>query len=77
MNMMDEEESFYSTREGFTHFSDFEWTAVGRMRSTVGEIAIGAMLEYLDRDQQRAAIAKFIQNKLGVERENVALLHQQ
>ena len=40
MNMMDKEESFLATREGFTHLSDLEWAAVGRMSSTVSEIAI-------------------------------------
>ena len=47
------------------------------MSSTVGETAISAMLESLDRDQQHAAIARFIQNELVSEREKVALLHQQ
>ena len=77
MNMMDGEETFHPTREGFNHLSDLEWSAVGRMSSTVGETAISAMLESLDRDQQHAAIARFIQNELVAEREKVALLHQQ
>ena len=77
MNMMDGDETFHPTREGFNHLSDLEWSAVGRMSSTVGETAISAMLESLDRDQQHAAIARFIQNELVAEREKVALLHQQ
>ena len=47
------------------------------MSSTVGETAISAMLESLDRDQQHAAISRFTQNELVAEREKVALLHQQ
>ena len=75
--MLDNEETFHATREGFNHLSDLERAAVGRMSSTVGEIALSAMLESFDRDQQHAAIAKFIQNELVVEREKVALLRQQ
>ena len=48
MNILDDEETFHATREGFNHLSDLEWSAVERMSSTVGEIAISAMLEYLD-----------------------------
>ncbi|CAI5743549.1 unnamed protein product [Hyaloperonospora brassicae] len=77
MNMLDEEETFHATRKGFTHLSEIEWGAVERMSSTVGELVASAMLESLDRDQQHAAIAKFIQNELAIEREKVALLHQQ
>ena len=47
------------------------------MSFTVGETAISAMLESLDKDQQHAAISRFIQNDLVAEREKVALLHQQ
>ena len=51
MNMLDEEETFHATREVvFNHLGDIEWSAVERMSSTVGETAIGAMLESLDRD---------------------------
>ena len=77
MNMMYEGEIFHATREGFAHLGDLEWAAVGRMSSTVGDIGVTAMLESLDRDQQHAAIARFIQNELVAEREKVALLHQQ
>ena len=77
MNMLDEEETFHAAREGFNHLSDIEWSAVGRMSSTVGDFAISAMLGSLDRDQQHAAIARFIQNELVAEKEKVALLHQQ
>ena len=47
------------------------------MTSTVGEITVSTMLKSLDRDQQHAAIAMIIQNKLAAEREKVAFLHQQ
>ena len=77
MNMLDDEETVHATREGFDHLSDIEWGAVERMSSTVGELVVSTMLESLDRDQQHAAIAKFIQNELALEREKVALLHQQ
>ena len=77
MNMMVEGESFHVTREGFSHFSNFEWAAVGRMSSTVGDIGVTAMLESLDRDQQHASIARFIYYELATEREKVALLYQQ
>ena len=77
MNMLNEADSFHATREDFSNVSDIEWSAVGRMSSTVGESAISAMLESLDRDQQHAAITRFIQNDLVSEREKVVLLHQQ
>ena len=77
MSTMDEQESFYATREGFDHLSDLEWTAVGRTSSTVGDIGVTAMLEYLNRDQQHASIARFIQDELATEREKVALIYQQ
>ena len=50
MNMLDQEGGFHVTREGFSHLSDLEWGAVGRMSSTVGDIGVTAMLESLDRD---------------------------
>ena len=50
MNMLDEEDTFHATREGFTHLSDIEWGAVERMSSTVGELVVSTMLESLDRD---------------------------
>ena len=40
MNRLDDEETFHATREGFTHLSDIEWSAVERISSTVGENAI-------------------------------------
>uniref|UniRef100_A0AAV1TJH5 Retrotransposon gag domain-containing protein n=1 Tax=Peronospora matthiolae TaxID=2874970 RepID=A0AAV1TJH5_9STRA len=43
----------------------------------MGVHAVSVMLEALNRDAQRATIAKFIQNELDAEREKVALLHQQ
>ena len=77
MNMLDEEESLHAWFEDCTHLSDIESSAVGRMNSTLGQPAISAMLESLDRDQQHATIARFIQKELVSGRENVALLHQQ
>ena len=46
------------------------------MSSTVGETVISAMLKFLNRDQQHAAIFKFIQNELVAEREEIFFLHQ-
>ena len=62
--MMDEGESYYTTREGFADLSNLEWAAGGRMSSTAGDIGRTAMLESLDRDQQYASIAKFINMNL-------------
>ena len=64
MNMLNEEDSFHATHEGFSDLSDIEWSAVERMSSTVGETAFSAMLESLDRDQQHAAISRFIKMNL-------------
>ena len=75
--MMDEGESFHVTREDFAHLRDLKCAAVGRMSSTMGDIGFFAMLKSLDRDQQHAAIARFIQHELGAEREKVSLIHQQ
>ena len=66
MNMLVEEDSFHATREGFSHLSDIEWSAVERMSSTVGKTAISAVLESLDRDQQHAATSRFIQMNLSL-----------
>ena len=59
MNMLNENERFHATREGYAHLSDIEWDAVTRMGNTIGEAAVSAMLESLNRDEQHAAIAKF------------------
>ena len=67
MNMLDKEEIFHTTREDFNQLSDIEWSAVERISYAVIETAISAMLESLDRDQQRAAITRFIQNELVTE----------
>uniref|UniRef100_A0AAV1UK39 Uncharacterized protein n=1 Tax=Peronospora matthiolae TaxID=2874970 RepID=A0AAV1UK39_9STRA len=79
MNMLDDEDdqSFHATRDGYSHLSDVEWDAVERMGSIMGIHAVSVMLEALNRDDQHATIAKFIQNELDAEREKVALLHQQ
>ena len=41
-----------------------------KQSSNVGETAISAMLESLNRDQKHAAIARLIQNELFTERES-------
>uniref|UniRef100_A0AAV1U0E1 Retrotransposon gag domain-containing protein n=1 Tax=Peronospora matthiolae TaxID=2874970 RepID=A0AAV1U0E1_9STRA len=79
MNMSDDEDdqSFHSTRDGYSHLSDVEWDAVERMGSTMGIHAVSVMLEALNRDAQHATIAKFIQNELDAEREKFERLRQQ
>uniref|UniRef100_A0AAV1TVJ4 Uncharacterized protein n=1 Tax=Peronospora matthiolae TaxID=2874970 RepID=A0AAV1TVJ4_9STRA len=68
MNMLDkEDDSFHATREDCTHLSDSEWEFVGRMSVLMGEPAISGMLESLSRDQQHAAINKFLQGELDIE----------
>uniref|UniRef100_A0AAV1UDT8 Retrotransposon gag domain-containing protein n=1 Tax=Peronospora matthiolae TaxID=2874970 RepID=A0AAV1UDT8_9STRA len=47
------------------------------MSVLMGEPAISGMLESLSRDQQHAAINKFIQGELAVERQKIDLLQQQ
>uniref|UniRef100_A0AAV1UGA0 Retrotransposon gag domain-containing protein n=1 Tax=Peronospora matthiolae TaxID=2874970 RepID=A0AAV1UGA0_9STRA len=78
MNMLDvEDDSFHVTREGYSDLSDSEWEVIGRMSVHMGEPAISGMLEFLSRDQQHAAINKFLQGELAVERQKVVLLQQQ
>uniref|UniRef100_A0AAV1T3C4 Uncharacterized protein n=1 Tax=Peronospora matthiolae TaxID=2874970 RepID=A0AAV1T3C4_9STRA len=62
MNMLDvEDDSFHVTREGYSFLSDSEWEVVGRMSVLMGEPAISGMLESPSKDQQHAAINKFLQ----------------
>uniref|UniRef100_A0AAV1V5Q3 Uncharacterized protein n=1 Tax=Peronospora matthiolae TaxID=2874970 RepID=A0AAV1V5Q3_9STRA len=78
MFMLDvEDDSFHVTREGYSHLSDSEWEAVGRMSVLMGEPAISGMLESQSRDQQHAAIIKFLQGEIAIERQKIALLQQQ
>ena len=79
MNMLDveEDDSFHVTRESYSHLSDSEWEVVGRMSSLMGEPAVSGMLESLNRDRQHAAINKFLQGELAVERQKTAMLYQQ
>uniref|UniRef100_A0AAV1VKY0 Uncharacterized protein n=1 Tax=Peronospora matthiolae TaxID=2874970 RepID=A0AAV1VKY0_9STRA len=78
MNMLDvEDDSFHVTREGYSQLSDSEWEVVGRMSVLMGEPAISGMLKSPSRDQQHAAINKFLQGELAVERQKIALLQQQ
>uniref|UniRef100_A0AAV1T7H7 Uncharacterized protein n=1 Tax=Peronospora matthiolae TaxID=2874970 RepID=A0AAV1T7H7_9STRA len=72
-----EDDSFHVTREGYSHLSDSEWEVVGRMSVLMGEPAISGMLESLSRDQQDAAINKFLQGKIAFERRKISLLQQQ
>uniref|UniRef100_A0AAV1ULJ8 Retrotransposon gag domain-containing protein n=1 Tax=Peronospora matthiolae TaxID=2874970 RepID=A0AAV1ULJ8_9STRA len=72
-----EDDSFHVTREGYFHLSDSEWKVVGRMSVLLGEPAIGGMLESPSREQQHATINKFLQDKLAVERQKIALLQEQ
>uniref|UniRef100_A0AAV1UUC0 Uncharacterized protein n=1 Tax=Peronospora matthiolae TaxID=2874970 RepID=A0AAV1UUC0_9STRA len=76
--MLDVEgDSFHVTREGYSHLIDSEWEAVGRMSVLMGEPAINGMLESLSRDQQHAAINKFLQGELAVEGQKTDFLQQQ
>ena len=78
MNMVsDEDESFHTCRESYSYLSDVEWSTVELIRSTVGENAVWAMLSALNRDQQHAAIVKFMQHELDTAEEKATLLHQQ
>uniref|UniRef100_A0AAV1UPC4 Uncharacterized protein n=1 Tax=Peronospora matthiolae TaxID=2874970 RepID=A0AAV1UPC4_9STRA len=47
------------------------------MSVLMGEPAISGMFESLNRDQRHAAINKFLQGELAVERQKIALLQQQ
>ena len=86
MNMLSDDEGgslqappdgFRATRDRFPHLSDLEWRAIERMGSVVGGPAVGAILYTLNKDEQHAAIAEFIQHELDGAQEKVALLHQQ
>uniref|UniRef100_A0AAV1U9V6 Uncharacterized protein n=1 Tax=Peronospora matthiolae TaxID=2874970 RepID=A0AAV1U9V6_9STRA len=62
MKMLEkEDDSFHVTRVGYFHLSDSELEVFGRMSLLMGEPAISSMLESLSRDQQHAAINKFLQ----------------
>ena len=65
------------THESYSHLSRIECDAVKRLSSTIWQEAVGALLSALGPDGQHAFIAKFIQNELDAEREEVILLHQQ
>ena len=77
--MLDEVEGdrFNGTRESCSHLSDVEWSAIERMSSTVGKVAIWVMLSTKDRDQQHSVIIKFLQRELDESRSQVTLLQQQ
>uniref|UniRef100_A0AAV1SZB1 Uncharacterized protein n=1 Tax=Peronospora matthiolae TaxID=2874970 RepID=A0AAV1SZB1_9STRA len=62
MNMLDvEEDSFHVTREVSSFLSDSEWEVVGHMSVLMGKPAISGTLESPSKDQQHAAINKFLQ----------------
>uniref|UniRef100_A0AAV1UQZ3 Uncharacterized protein n=1 Tax=Peronospora matthiolae TaxID=2874970 RepID=A0AAV1UQZ3_9STRA len=70
MNMLNVEDySFHVTRNGYTHLDDSEWEVVGRTSVLMCEPANSGMSESLSRDQQHAAINKFLQGELAVERQ--------
>ena len=48
-----------------------KWIAVERMSLILGSLAIGTMLDALNRNDQYATISKFIQNELDVEKEKL------
>uniref|UniRef100_A0AAV1UGM5 Uncharacterized protein n=1 Tax=Peronospora matthiolae TaxID=2874970 RepID=A0AAV1UGM5_9STRA len=78
MNVLDvEDDSLHVTRDGYSHLSDSEWEVVGGKSVLMGEPAISDVLKSLSRDQEHAAINKFLQGKLAVERQKIALLQQQ
>uniref|UniRef100_A0AAV1UU84 Uncharacterized protein n=1 Tax=Peronospora matthiolae TaxID=2874970 RepID=A0AAV1UU84_9STRA len=78
MTMSDvEDDSFYVTREDYSHPSDSEWEVVGRMSVIMGEPAISGTLGSLSRGQQHAAINKFLHKELAIKRRKIALLQQQ
>uniref|UniRef100_A0AAV1VI81 Uncharacterized protein n=1 Tax=Peronospora matthiolae TaxID=2874970 RepID=A0AAV1VI81_9STRA len=78
MDMLDvEDDSFHVTRESYSHLSDSAWETVGHMGVLMDEPAISGMLESLSRDQQHAAINKFLQGELAVERQKIAFLQKQ
>ena len=78
MKMLDDEaEDFHPTHERYSQLSEIEWDAVERLRSTIRQEAVGAMLSSLRPDGQHATITKFIQNELDAERKTLNLLHQQ
>ena len=72
---MEEDDTFHFTRESYPHLSDSEWEVVGRMSSLMEEPAVSGMLESLNRDQQHAAINKFLEGDFAVERQKNAMLH--
>ena len=79
MNMLHDVDgdSLHGTRESYSHVSDIEWSAIERMRSTVGEEAIWVMVSSRDRDQQHVVISKFLQRELDESRAQVTLLQRQ
>uniref|UniRef100_A0AAV1VLE0 Uncharacterized protein n=1 Tax=Peronospora matthiolae TaxID=2874970 RepID=A0AAV1VLE0_9STRA len=78
MNMLVvEDDKFQVTREGYIHLSDLEWDIVGRLSVLMSKPATSGTLESLSRDQQHAAINKFLQEELAVEIQKIALLQKQ
>ena len=65
----DDGDSFHTMRESYSYLSDIEWSAVGRMGSTIGEHTGCAMQSAMDRDEKHAALTKIIQHELDASRE--------
>ena len=78
LGMLDDDDAIcHVTRDDFPHLSDAEWAAVERMDSTMGVLAVSAMLLGFKVDEQHAAVTKFMQNELDVARAQVASLYHQ
>ena len=49
MNMLDDEgDDFHPMHESYSHLSQIEWNAVERLRSTIGQEAVGALLSAME-----------------------------
>ena len=67
----------HATREDYSHLTNLEWLAVGRMAESIGDSAVGAMLYFLGEGEQHSTIAKFIQHELDEAKQKNALLYEQ
>ena len=69
--------SVSTLRETFSHLSDLEWLAVGRMVKVMGDKPVTTMLCSLRENERHAAIAQFIQHELDEALKSNTLLHEQ
>ena len=53
------------------------WVISNGIPETIGNLAVGAMLLSLSRDEQHANIAKFIQHELDEVKKKLTLLQEQ